>query len=268
MKPLEVAVVSADEVLRGAAAAAFDCAPASWSVTIHDSRPEAADVLVLCPDASVDPGGLPCVRFSTAGAGDLVEEVAAAAAAVSAVMVPVVGAGRGVGVTTVALHLCREMVGGGNAGNVCFMDLDLEWGAAERLDLDSSEVRTWAAAGETAEELVLSALPVRGGFRALLAPPAGASEVEPADVLARARRQWSRLVVDCPDGAAFALAAARCRGAVLVTPPTRPRSGMPRTTDACSAPGGRAGAGGSHAWRARCNGCEAALARTRAEARR
>ena len=222
VKSLQVAVVSADADFRRAAAAAFDFAPASWSVTIHDSRPEAADVLVLCPDASVDPGGLPCVRFSTAGAGDLVEEVAAAAAAVSAVMVPVVGAGRGVGVTTVALHLCREMVGGGNAGNVCFMDLDLEWGAAERLDLDSSEVRTWAAAGETAEELVLSALPVRGGFRALLAPPAGASEVEPADVLARARRQWSRLVVDCPDGAAFALAAARCRGAVLVTPPTRP----------------------------------------------
>jgi hypothetical protein len=224
VNPLEIAVVSADADFRRAAAAAFDSAPASWTVTIHDSQPDAADVLVLCPDAIADPGGLPSVRFRPAAASELVREVAAAASAPSAGLIPVVGAGRGVGVTSVALHLCKAIADASarDQDAPCFVDLDVEWGAATRLDLDASEVRTWAAMGDTAEELVLSALPVAGGFRALLAPRGGGPEIDPAEVLARAIRCWSRVVVDCPDGDAFALTAERCRGAVLVTPPTRP----------------------------------------------
>lgn len=225
VKPLEVAVVSADADFRRAAAAAFDSAPASWTVTIHDSQPDAADVLVLCPDSTADPGELPAVRFRPTTGHDLVGDVAAAASSQSAVMIPVVGAGRGVGVTSIALHLCKAIAETSAPGQEapCFVDLDVECGgAADRLDLDASEVRTWAASGGTAEELVLSALPLAGGFRALLAPRGEGAEIEVAEVLARAGRCWSRVVVDCPDGNAFALAAPRCRGAVLVTPPTRP----------------------------------------------
>ena len=226
VKPLGVAVVSSDDALRDAAAAAFDSAPGAWSVTLHESRPEGADVVVVCPDVTPEPDGPPCVRFRPEAPGAVLSEVARAAASGSSVVVPVIGAGRGTGVTSVALHLCKALAADASTVS-CFVDLDVEWGAAQRLGLEATEVRTWAEAGATEEELVLSALPVAGGFRALLAPrearPAGVS------VVARAAARWPRVVVDCPDAAAFGVAAGLCRGAVLVLPPTRPAASRART---------------------------------------
>ena len=226
VEPLGVAVVSSDDALRDAAAAAFDSAPGAWSVTLHESRPEGADVVVVCPDVIPDPDGPPWVRFRPEAPGALLSEVARAAGSGSSLVVPVIGAGRGTGVTSVALHLCKALAGGASTAS-CFVDLDLEWGAAQRLGLEAAEVRTWAQAGATEEELVLSALPVTGGFRALLAP----REAGPAgvNVVGRAAARWPRVVVDCPDAAAFDAAAGLCRGAVLVLPPTRPGAIRART---------------------------------------
>jgi hypothetical protein len=208
--PLEVAVVSRDPALRVAAAAAFDSAPSAWTVSLHESGPESADVVVVCPDMPAPPRECRWVRFDPARPLSLVGAVAEVSRPLSSV-IGVTGAGRGTGPTK----------GGQPRGEVCFLDLDVTWGAACRLGLEASEVRTWADAGTSEEDLVLSALPVAGGFRALLAPPC-ASEDGAGQLVARARRRWARLIVDCPAPSMLGHVAELCRGGVLVVPPTRP----------------------------------------------
>jgi hypothetical protein len=80
----------------------------------------------------------------------------------------------------------------------CFIDLDVTWsGARDRLGLGSRTTMTWADTGESADDLRLAALPMPGGFRALLAP-SGATP--PAGLVKRAAASFERLVVDVPAG--------------------------------------------------------------------
>src|SRR5918996_3329890 len=55
VEPLHVALVSRDASVRAQMAAAFDAAPASWKVTIHD-EPVPADAVVYGPDVGAASG--------------------------------------------------------------------------------------------------------------------------------------------------------------------------------------------------------------------
>lgn len=192
---LRVAIVTRDPRVRDEAARAFDAAPAQWRVALHEVPPQDADVIVWGPDT---PGGSG-VRFVPGGAANLVDEVRkAAAAAGAAPVVAVTSAGGGSGVTSVALHLARCWARRGK--RTCYVDLDLRWGAHRRLGLEPTSVRSWAGAQHGAEALGLAALPLPGGFRALLAPAETVCDTPPSVVVAGARAQFQRIVVDVPFG--------------------------------------------------------------------
>jgi hypothetical protein len=201
---MRIAIVSRDEATRRRAAAAFDAAPAGWSVSLHDSAPEEADVVVCGPDADI-PGAL---RFDPAAPGDLVARIAATKPGARAVAV--VGASGGVGTTTLALHLARAFA---RSGSVCYVERSASCGGRLRLALPE-DARRWA--GTDGPER--SALPVPGGFRALLAPPEGTAEAVPD----AARSGFERVVLD----AGTAVPEDGPRVLVLVAPPSR--AGMHR----------------------------------------
>jgi hypothetical protein len=182
---LEVAIVSADPAVRLAAARAFDEAPASWAVSIHESQPEGADVVVLGPDAPGDG-----IRFDPSKPERMIEDINRAAAPACRTVL-VTGAGRGVGCTTLALHLALEMA---RKRETCFVDLDPDSLTAERLGIDEKHL-TWANVGSSDDSLRLAALPVPGGFRVLLSSP---EPTPPSGLLARVQGSFERVVVDCP----------------------------------------------------------------------
>ena len=214
MGSLRVAVVSRDERVRVAAARACDEAPATWEISLHETPPAQADVVVFGPDVERTGG----VAFDPAAPERLVDDVARAALARRSKVVAVTGAGGGTGVTSVALHLARAMT---SFGTTCFLDLDVRWGAADRLGLSGPELLSWIAAEPGPEGLRRASVPVAGGFRALLAPRGGAPEV-PEDLVARASEAFERVVVDVPTGPLVEDAVTRAGAAVLVVSPTPP----------------------------------------------
>jgi Flp pilus assembly CpaE family ATPase len=222
MTSLTVAVVSRDQVVRLAAARAFDGAPASWHVELHDDPPAQADVVVVGPDYKGDANG--ALSFDPDRPDRVVEDIKRAVRSLRGRVVLVAGAGRGVGVTTVALHLARAAAQ--NSSSVCFVDLDLEWGACDRLGLDDDAL-SWAHVDRAGDSLRLAALPVEAGFRALLAPrtllsPRTEPHVDPALLLDQASAEFENLVVDCAAAPVQPDVLRHASAAVLVVSPTVP----------------------------------------------
>jgi hypothetical protein len=205
VRSLDVAIVSNDPAARLAAARACDRAPASWSVSLHHERPESADVVVLGPDISGEG-----IRFDADTAGSLIDEIAEATVR-SGRLILVSGVGRGVGTSTVALHLAAELARG---RDTCFVDFDTTFGAADRLGLPEEHL-TWRDVDDSAESLISTALPVPGGFRALLA---ATGESPPQDLLVRTAEAFDRIVVDCPLDGPLGDVLGRAACAVVVVP--------------------------------------------------
>ena len=182
MTSLNVAVVSRDPTVRLAAARAFDQAPSSWNVHLHEATPQDADVLVFGADLRDQAQGE--ILFDPADGADVIEEVRRSIASVRSKVFVVTGAGRGVGVTSLALHLAA---GAARERSTCFLDLDLAWGAADRLGIHADH-RSWSDVSDGEDDFRMAALPVAGGFRALLAPAGGPSATgAPDDVDGPAR---------------------------------------------------------------------------------
>lgn len=191
-----VAVVCADETLRLEAAKAFDDAPVDWKITLHDTAPSSADVIVSADAAGGD------VRFDPLCPQDVLERVAQASAARTAV-IAIVGSSGGCGVSSVALHLAA-----GIEGRICYVDATSDLGAAIRLGLGAEEVS--AATGG------IDPIPVVGGFGYL---PAGDTPVP--DLLADLTGRFDAVVVDLP-AERLGQIAERLTTAVLVLAPTVP----------------------------------------------
>lgn len=166
MGELRVAIVSRDEQVRLLAARAFDAAPASWIVSLHDHPVDSADVIVCGPDVRCEGA----VEFDCADPLSVIELVAAAAGASARQLVVVAGACGGVGTTTLALHLVASL---GEAGEACYLDLDECAGGALRLGLEGDHL-TYEDGGDVRA----AALPFAPGARAVFAPgPAPQSAV-------------------------------------------------------------------------------------------
>lgn len=229
MDSFSVALVARDPSARAALARAFDGAPASWSVELYDERPPDADVVV---GSAADSD----IVFDEGDPGLALEAVRAVAAARrSSTVCLVTGATSGCGVTSVALQLAASFA---RRAETCLVDLDTRWrGIAERLDLLDEETKTWGDVREDETSLRRAAVPVRGGFRVLLAPPCapgggspGRSEglpdaagADPTEVVRRAAQHFARVVVDLPAHHPPDLidAATAAGPGVLVAPATR-----------------------------------------------
>jgi Flp pilus assembly CpaE family ATPase len=184
-----IALVAREPDSRQAIAAAFGGAPATWDVTLHVEAPE-ADMVVAAPEVAVE-GAVPFDPRNPTRAVDEVNKRLAASSREGAFIVT--SASGGSGATTVALHLAAVL---SERGGTCFVDLDPRAGAAPRLGVLDSQHKTWAEAGKGPDELRLAALPMPGGFRALLSP-SGAPEV-PSGLLRRTLRSFEYVVVDLP----------------------------------------------------------------------
>ena len=220
MASLEVAVVSRDPEVRLCAARAFDAAPASWKIRLHEEPPQDADVVVFGVDLRHAANGH--ILFEPTRGSDVIDEIKKSVASARNKVFVVTGAGRGVGVTSLALHL-SAMSALDHA--TCFVDLDLHWGAALRLGIDGPH-KTWAELGCGEEAFRLAALPVAGGFRALLAPHSRdenePSTREPIDVVRRAKEAFERVFVDCSDDSMLEAVGGGADAGVLVVPTTMP----------------------------------------------
>ena len=206
---LKVAVISRDEGVRATIAECFDRAPQGWEVGLFQDRPVEADVVVRGPDVSTEAD----VVFDPARPEALLADIRAVTASLSKIFV-VTGAGRGTGVTSLALHLARGLAA---FRETCFIDLDTTWsGARDRLGLGAGTTMTWADAGESSDDLRLAALPMAGGFRALLAPRDAAP---PAGLVQRVAGSFDRVVVDLPAGEHDTVLG-EAASALLLVPPT------------------------------------------------
>ena len=131
----------------------------------------------------------------------------------------ITGAGGGAGATTLGLHLAQEIA---RKKAVCFVDLDVRWGAAARLGFDRARARTWGGVeGSVPEAVRLAALPVAGGFRVLLAPERWEQDLLP-EVLDAVATQYDSVFVDVPRGRLLATALRGADVGVVVVPPTAP----------------------------------------------
>lgn len=208
-QPLRVAVVSRDTALRLKAARAFDRAPATWAVTLHESAPTDVDIVVVAPD--VDAAG--DIRFDPQRPEAVVDEISRATTAARSTTVVVTSASGGTGATSIALHLAAWA-----GGSTCFVDLDVLFGASHRLGLFETHM-TWRDIGETPEALMLAAVPLAGGFRALLSPGDGVAPDDARVLIDRAAEAFEHVVVDVPDGRLLEASLDRGRRAVLVMRP-------------------------------------------------
>ncbi len=200
---LRIAAVSRDDQVRLQLARAFDAAPAGWDVTLHDSPPHDADVLVAGPDTKV--GG--AIRFDPADPQGLITAIEESSARQATGPMVVVGASGGCGATTVAVHLAA-------VGKACLIDAS---GGDIRRRLDMPGAKSWAPAlaGEAVE---LSALPVAPGFRVLLAPDDGERDL--TRVLDLAGTAFPIVILETGRAGLDRIAAPRI--GVLVATPTRP----------------------------------------------
>lgn len=202
MSVLRVAIVSRDPQIRLQAARAFDAAPASWLVRLYEDKPECADVVVFGPDAASGEG----LIFDPTHPERLLEEIASLEG--RARIVVVTGGGRGVGVTTIGLHLASVSA---RDHSTCLVDLDPNRGAAHRMGIGAA-----VGSEDRPRDPELAAVPVPGGFRVL----SGSGERERAsDLLESAAQLFDRLVVDVPDGLYVAEMLAHVDTAVMVLTP-------------------------------------------------
>jgi Flp pilus assembly CpaE family ATPase len=223
---LNIAVVSRDGATRAAIAEQFDLAPPTWRVALFEDRPSAADVVVRGPDVETPAD----VVFDPERPERLLDDIAGAAVRASKLVV-VTGAGRGTGVTSVALHLARSLAA---SRETCLLELDPTSGTRYRLGLGTRATLTWADAGDTPDDLRLAAIPVAGGFRALLGSPV----VEPPEgLIERLRTTFDRVVVDLPAGEPDRGALTSASAALLIVPPTP--SGLARARIVLTEPAGR-----------------------------
>ena len=201
---LRVAAVSRDDAIRLQLARAFDSAPASWDIALHDSSPPEADVVVCGPDQDISG----CIRFDPADPEKVIADIRAATPSTRTRSFVVTGAAGGGGATSVALHL--TVLSGG-----CIFGM--EQGLRRRLKMPTAKSWSDALSGDPIE---LCALPVAPGFRVLLAP----DEFEVGEdrrVFDLARATFDHVFVDV---AVEHLDRFAGRGdvGVLVMPPTRP----------------------------------------------
>jgi hypothetical protein len=206
VRRLKVALVSRTDSERLAVARAFDRAPASWEVSIHTECPAQADVVVMGPDVADQLGDVDgAVLFDAREphrALDLVQEIWAARLSRRYL---ITGAGRGVGVTALAVHLAAALA---RNEETCLLDLDPDWGLEPWIGLDSSDEKT-------PDRLPLAAHPVRGGFRIVLARRC---EQGVREIKNECSGSFARLVMDRPSPLASA-DLPNIAGAVLVMSP-------------------------------------------------
>ena len=201
---LRVAAVSSDDDIRLQLARAFDRAPATWAVTLHETPPSDADVVVYGPDAEPGDG----IRFDPDRPQELIDEIAGRVATVGRRGFFVVGATGGCGATTLALHLTA-------LANGCVVE-GRPAGIRRRLDLPNAKQWTAALDGEPIE---LSAVPVAPGIRALLAPE-GPDALQEVDRIVRlALPVFDHVFIDAPPSLESMTPGSI---GVLVLPPTRP----------------------------------------------
>ena len=186
-----------------AAARAFDAAPASWLVRLYDAEPEGADVVVYGPDAASDDG----LVFDPSHPERILEEIGARTARARVVLVT--GGGRGVGVTSICLHLAAASSAD---RSTCVIDFDPSHGAAHRLGIGAE-----VGFESDASDLELAAIPVPGGFRVVWAD--GEHE-KSSELVESAALLFDRLVLDVPDGCDLAGLLARADAAVMVIAPS------------------------------------------------
>lgn len=218
MGAFEIAVVSRDEDVRLEAARAFDAAPRSWSVRLHETVPTGVDVVVIGPD--VDYGGR-AIRFEPGRTENLLGDIERSAATRNR-CVYVVGPCGGAGVTTICLHLAASLA---RRKTTCY--LESVWGGAgARLGFPDDHL-TWSDIEEPDGSVETAALPAPGGFRALLA---GAGRVVPRDVLTGALRSFESVVVDADGSHLDLLIPGEGALAVMVVPPTRVGARRARAT--------------------------------------
>jgi len=108
----------------------------------------------------------------------------------------VTSASRGVGVSSVALHLAAVVA---SRRGTCLVDLDRTWrGASARLGLPEDR-RTWADCDGSEASFRSCALPVKGGFRFVSSPIAEATtRIDASSLLDVAASCFPNVVVDLP----------------------------------------------------------------------
>ena len=210
MPPVRIAVVSNDPDVRLEAASAFDDAPISWSVSLHTSVPDDADIVVLGPDARGD--GIP---FDPADPNRAIDEIKSRTSAREGAVIVVTSASGGVGTTSLALHLAAALAPAAAVGFV-----ELAPGAGLRLGLVPGDHLTRGDLDESSESVARCFLPVAPGFRALFAPEDGG---DPGVILKRARKAFDLVVVDAPPRSA-SIAMSETDAAVLVMAPSVPQA--------------------------------------------
>ena len=213
--PLNVAVISRERDVRMAAARAFDRAPSSWTVRLHEFPPDDADVVVFGSDLRTEAEG--ALIFDPDTSEPIVGQIKREIAATRARSYVVTGAGRGVGVTSAALHLAAVST---QSHSTCFLDLNETWSAARRLGIDDDHL-TWGDLPDeddmNGREPRSAALPVAGGFRAML-PPGCFEPAELERALRAAESEFDRVIVDSSDPETLAIALDRAYAGILLVP--------------------------------------------------
>jgi len=212
---MRIAVVSTDPDVRLEAASAFDDAPISWSVSLHTSVPDDADIVVLGPDARGD--GIP---FDPTDPQQTIDEIKSRTRSDDGAVIAVTSASGGVGSTSLALHLAAALAPAAAVGFI-----ELAPGAGLRLGLSPGDHLTWADLDESNESIARCFLPVAPGFRALLAPE---ERGDPGVSLKRARKSFDLVVVDAPPHNA-SIAMSEADAAVVVMGPSVPQAHRTRT---------------------------------------
>jgi MinD superfamily P-loop ATPase len=137
----------------------------------------------------------------------ILEEIGAHAARARVVLVT--GGGRGVGVTSIGLHLASASAAD---HSTCLIDLDPCYGAAHRLGIGTEN-----GFESDPSDLELAAIPVPGGFRVLSIDGDDGRSIE---LVEAAALLFDRLVVDVPDGRDLGGLLARADAAVMVVAPS------------------------------------------------
>jgi hypothetical protein len=230
---IRVAILAREPTMRMAAAKAFDGAPPQWSVDLYTDAPPECDVVLVCPDVP-DVSAPGAISFDPEDPARAVAEITRLTSQRRLPAVAVLGPGGGCGVTSVALHLCRALA---RVGDACFVDLDERWGAAHRLGLEPSALKTWRDFDGSTDSVRSCALPTPGGFRALFSPLSAGlgpldDEGSPPDevaLLAQARSVFGAVVADVSSPSVLERTAPHFDVAVLVLPPTRPAAARARS---------------------------------------
>jgi hypothetical protein len=210
--PLNVALVCTDATVRARAAEALDGAPADWSIGFYGSPPPSADVIVVGPG-----GGGPGVCFDPEHPERLLPAIEDALGPRPAV-VAVTSATRGLGVTTLALHLAAAAARRGP--DAALVDLDRAWQGARNRTGIAASCKTWGSVTGD-RDVELAATPVPGGFRLLAAPSLGEPAPEPAVSIRAGARRFGRVVLDLPSDGPLAAVLPLCSTAIVVVAPTQ-----------------------------------------------